>query len=98
MMVVTRSSCCCPQCAEVQVAVPCLSCGRAVHILAMLGSPRGHYQLCGGCLGPDAARPAPSSDPAVLADRQARAAAVADVLAWLAEFDQWAAAGQRGAA
>jgi hypothetical protein len=71
------------------IAAPCSSCSHLVRVLAMLRSPRGHYQLCAGCLGPDAALPAPSTNPEVVADRRARAAAAAEVLEWLAGPAAW---------
>lgn len=66
------------------IAAPCSSCTRAVRVLVTMRSPRGPYQLCARCLGPDAAPPTPTSD-AEIAERKARAAAVSDALAWFDE-------------
>lgn len=82
-------------------AALCSSCRRAVRVLVTMRSPRGPYQLCTRCLGPDATTPAPTSD-VEIADRKARATAVVDVLAWFDEhaehIEGWkSAASHRGA-
>jgi hypothetical protein len=71
-------------------AAPCWSCRRPARVLVTMRSPRGPYQLCVRCLGSDAAplAPAPTSE-VEIAGRNARAAAVADALGWLADPAAW---------